>query len=54
MPAWPKVSAKPGADIRAVAVNRSLETGGWHDENYAYLVVGSEPHVKIDSFIAAN
>ncbi|MEM8955779.1 MAG: hypothetical protein AAGD22_16615 [Verrucomicrobiota bacterium] len=37
-----------------VAVRRDLETGGWSDADFVYLLVGSEPGVDVEEILASS
>ena len=43
----------PASELQGMQVKRKLETGGWITEDKVYLLVGSEPDVKIGSLLAS-
>ena len=43
----------PADELQTMQVRQRLATGGWMKEDKLYLLVGSEPDVKIDSILAA-
>ncbi len=42
---------EPATPLEEVLVQQNLETGGWMDDERLYVLVGSEPHVKIGSIL---
>ena len=43
----------PASDLQTMQVKRQLETGGWMTENEVFLLVGSNPKVKISPLLAS-
>ncbi len=42
---------QPASPLNEVLVQRELETGGWVDDEYVYMLVGSEAGVKIGDIL---
>ena len=43
-----------GELIEAIAVHHGLETSGWNSEKYTFMLVGSDPNVRLAPLLAAN